>query len=135
MHASQSLHVWTRSVPHLSLVNRNVSRCVHRCCELKPALRGAMPFFEYLKRQGFEVLCHARRGSMIAIDSAVPRREEGTRTDDDMSASSMVSHPGRLPASLPHHTSVHAVPVSSHPRPAGGMRSCLGAVAAALLAA
>lgn len=30
---------------------------------------------------------------MVAIDSAVPRREEGTRTDDDMSASSMVSSP------------------------------------------
>ena len=69
---------------------------------------------------------------MIAIDSAVPRREEGTRTDDDMSASSMVSHPGRLPASLPHHTSVDATPASSLPRTAGGMRSCLGAVAEAL---
>ena len=64
---------------------------------------------------------------MIAIDSAVPRREEGTRARmTDMSASSMVSQPGRLPASLPHDTSVDAPPASSLPRAAGGMRSCLG---------
>ncbi|CAL8463515.1 g3049 [Coccomyxa elongata] len=32
---------------------------------------------------------HQIKGSVVAIDSAVPRREEGTRTDDDVSTSSM----------------------------------------------
>ena len=42
---------------------------------------------------------------MVAIDSAVPRREEGTRTDDDLSASSMVS----LSRGLPSVPSIHSM--------------------------
>ena len=45
------------------------------------------------------------RGSVVAIDSAVPRREEGTRTDDDVSTSSMVS----LSRGLPSVPSIHSM--------------------------
>ena len=45
------------------------------------------------------------RGSVVAIDSAVPRREEGVRTDDDLSTSSMVS----LSRGLPSVPSIHSL--------------------------
>lgn len=50
------------------------------------------------------------RGSVVAIDSAVPRREEGTRTDDDVSTSSMVS----LSRGLPSVASIHSMHSPSH---------------------
>ena len=56
------------------------------------------------------------RGSVVAIDSAVPRREEGARTDDDLSASSMVSLSRGLP-SVPSIPSLHSPP-SHHPQQA-----------------
>ena len=55
-----------------------------------------------------------RRGSVVAIDSAVPRREEGMRTDDDLSASSMVSLSRGLP-SVPSIPSMHSPSHHQHP--------------------
>jgi hypothetical protein len=51
---------------------------------------------------------------VVAIDSAVPRREEGTRTDDDVSTSSMVS----LSRGLPSVPSIPSMPSPSHLCPA-----------------
>lgn len=57
--------------------------------------------------EGLWITC---RGSIVAIDSAVPRREEGARTDDDMSTSSMVS----LSRGLPSVPSIASMPSPSH---------------------